>query len=305
MQYIDKIDLNLKIFLGENMKQILLVNNQSLNQQKFLKQNALLLDSAKELNCKLDVKTNFEVCNLLLKQKLKHYDAVLFYDKDIILAKQLEVMGFKLFNCSDAILNCDNKALTEICLCKFALPRPKTVVIPLSFYYNKNDYGKFVENLVSNLHLPLICKEWYGSWGEQVFKLNSVEEIENMIVSHQGKQLLFQEFVEECSGQDVRMNVVDGKVVACMKRFSVNGDFRANLSNGGQMEKYTPTKQEIELALAAAKSVGCDFCGVDILQSKNGPLVCEVNSNAHLLSIFKCTGENVAKDILNYILTQI
>ena len=87
-----------------------------------------------------------------------------------------------------------------------------------------------------------------------------------------------------------------------MKRRSINGDFRANISNGGIMGNYIPTKEEEALALRCAKSVGCDFCGVDILQSTRGPLVCEINSNAHLINIKECSGVNVGEEIIKYIL---
>lgn len=116
------------------MNKILLVNNQSLNQEKFLIQNQLLFDSAKELNCSLDIKTNCDVINILLENNKLDYDAVMFYDKDIILAKTLENMGLKVFNSSEAINNCDNKALTTLCTQKNNIPIPKTSIIPLIFY---------------------------------------------------------------------------------------------------------------------------------------------------------------------------
>lgn len=286
------------------MKKILLIGNKSLNQEKFVEQNALLLNSAEELNCELIIKTNFEVNNLLLNDKLEKYDAVLFYDKDIILAKKLEILGYKLFNSSNAILNCDSKALTEMCLNKANLPRPKTCVIPMTFYYNKDYYKDYIDNLVEYLKLPLICKEWFGSWGQQVYKLSSKEEIQEIIDKKQGKELLFQEYIE-CGNEDIRLNVVGDKVVATMKRKAKANDFRANISNNGSMDTYTPTEKEKELAIKSSKSLGCDFCGVDILQSKNGPLVCEVNSNAQLVNIYKCTGKNVGKEILKYIISKI
>ena len=89
-----------------------------------------------------------------------------------------------------------------------------------------------------------------------------------------------------------------------MHRFSKN-DFRANLSNGGNAENYKPTDIEKEIALKASKALGCDFCGVDILQTKRGPVICEVNSNAHLNNIYKITGMNVANTILKYIVGKI
>lgn len=287
------------------MYKILLVNNVSLNQEKFVTQNALLFQSAQELDCQLDIMTNTSVYDCIINGQQLNYDAVMFYDKDIHLAKTLENMGLKVFNSSDAIANCDSKASTEICLARDNIARPKTCIIPLTFFYHKEYYSNYIDNIIQYLKLPLICKEWYGSWGEQVYKLNSKEEIEAIIDKKQGKELLFQEYIKECKGQDIRINIVGNKVVASMKRTSINDDFRANISNGGTMSNYTPTQEEIDLALKAAKSVGCDFCGVDILQSQKGPLVCEVNSNAHLLNIYACTKENVGKDILGYILEKI
>lgn len=287
------------------MKKILLINNQSLNYEKFIKQNQLLFDAAKELNCELDIKTNCEIICKLNDNSLLQYDGILFYDKDIYLAKTLERLGLKVFNSSDAIAICDNKALTTLALEKANLPIPKTSIIPLIFYYNRDYYNDYVDNLIKELKLPMICKEWFGSWGEQVYLLKSKQDIFDLIDKKQGKELLFQEFIAECSGQDIRINIVGNQIVACMKRKSHNGDFRANISNGGTMEAYTPTTDEINIALKACESVGCDFCGVDILQSKTGPLVCEINSNAHLLNIYKCTGTNVGKEILKYILNKI
>lgn len=286
------------------MKKILLISNACFEIEKIKQQNELLLNAAKELNCQLDIKLNTEVYSELLNNNSINYDAVLFYDKDIMLAQKLENLGLKVFNSSEAIEICDSKAKTQIYLEKNNIPTPKTFILPLVFFYNIKYYVNYVDNLVKSLGLPIIAKEWYGSWGEQVYLLKSQEEILELIERKKGKELLFQEYVEECKGNDIRINIVDGKVVAAMKRYN-SKDFRANISNGGTMEQYNPSKEESTLALKTAKSVGCDFCGVDILQSKKGPLICEVNSNAHLINIHKCTGVNVGKLILEYILCKI
>lgn len=286
------------------MKKILLVSNACFEIEKIKQQNQLLVNSAKQLNCQLDIKFNTDVYVDLLNNNPINYDAILFYDKDVMLAQKLENLGLKLFNSSSAIDICDSKAKTQMCLEKNNIPTPKTFILPLIFFYDIKYYAKYVDSLVENLGLPMIAKEWYGSWGEQVYLLNSKQEILNLIEKKKGKELLFQEYIKECKGTDIRINIVGGKVIASMKRSNPN-DFRANISNGGTMEKYNPTKEEISLALKTAKSVGCDFCGVDILQSNKGPLICEVNSNAHLINIHQCTGENVGKLILEYILCKI
>jgi glutathione synthase/RimK-type ligase-like ATP-grasp enzyme len=91
-----------------------------------------------------------------------------------------------------------------------------------------------------------------------------------------------------------------------MYRYSENGDFRANVSNGGKMKYYEPTKEQIDLAILSCKTLGLDFGGVDILFGENQePIVCEVNSNAHFKNIFDCTGVNVADTIMEYIIKRI
>ena len=84
-------------------------------------------------------------------------------------------------------------------------------------------------------------------------------------------------------------------------RYSLNGDFRSNLTLGGGMEAYTPTPAEAELALSAARELGLTFAGVDVLFGKDGPLICEVNSNAHFKTTLACTGVNMATELLREI----
>lgn len=87
-----------------------------------------------------------------------------------------------------------------------------------------------------------------------------------------------------------------------MYRYSDSGDFRANISNGGKMKQYEPTKQQVKLAIDCVKAIGLDFAGVDLLFDEDEePIVCEVNSNAHFKNIYDCTGVNVAEHIIEYI----
>ena len=87
-----------------------------------------------------------------------------------------------------------------------------------------------------------------------------------------------------------------------MYRYSDQGDFRANLSIGGKMQKYQPTPEQCELALRCCRVIGLDFAGVDLLFGDDDkPIVCEINSNAHFKNIFDCTGVNAAVEIITYI----
>ncbi|MGN1317467.1 MAG: RimK family alpha-L-glutamate ligase, partial [Lachnospirales bacterium] len=102
-------------------------------------------------------------------------------------------------------------------------------------------------------------------------------------------------------GKDIRINMVGDKAVASMIRYNDN-DFRANITNGGKMSVYTPTEDEINMAKEVCNILNLDFGGIDILFGKDGPILCEVNSNAHFKNIFDCTGVNVADYIAEYII---
>ncbi len=286
---------------------ILLINNASLNTDKFKQQNQLLFDAAKDLNIELDVKRNIDIkywydSNGSFLERL-NCDAILFYDKDITLANLLEEKGYKVFNSADCIKNCDNKALTYKILADNKLPIPKTFIFPLLFYPNVQNNILFIEKVENELAYPVVVKKWFGSEGQQVFLVKNRQEFVDLL-NREKQELLIQEYFSECFGSDIRINVVNNEIVASMQRFSKD-DFRANLSNGGVAESYKPTESEKILALKAAKALGCDFCGVDILQTQKGPVICEVNSNAHLNNIYKTTGINVAGKILSYIKNKV
>ena len=92
-------------------------------------------------------------------------------------------------------------------------------------------------------------------------------------------------------------------MAGAMYRYSEN-DFRANITAGGHMHCYEPSEEEILLAIRAAHAVGCSFAGVDLLFGEEGPVVCEVNSNAHFKSLWDCSGVNTAEEIMQYVIQQ-
>jgi ribosomal protein S6--L-glutamate ligase len=109
-----------------------------------------------------------------------------------------------------------------------------------------------------------------------------------------------QEFIAEAKGADIRAFVVDGKVVGAMKRQAKEGEFRSNLHQGGSASVVRLNAEEKETALRAAKAMGLGVAGVDMLQSKRGPLVMEVNSSPGLEGIEKSTGKDIAGKIIQY-----
>ncbi len=267
-----------------------LVVNAYLTGEKFDTLHKHLVDCAESMGISLKIKNNEEM----------HFcaeapDFVLFWDKDVNLAKQLENRGLPVFNSSRSIELCDDKAKTYLAL-EGAVKQPETIIAPLSFF--EADYACFVKKAAERLGLPLVFKECFGSFGEQVFLCESEEEI----LSHiNGRPFLLQRFIAQSKGEDVRLEIVDGRCVSAMKRVNKN-DFRSNITNGGTAQPYDPTDEEIRAAVTACKTLGLTFGGVDIL---SGGYVCEVNSNAHIINIMNATGVDVAPYIFEAILRKI
>ncbi|MBQ8425748.1 MAG: RimK family alpha-L-glutamate ligase [Clostridia bacterium] len=289
--------------------EFLIVLNAGLSSEDFFDKDNFLLNCANELDINLTLKTNTDIKYYYssdgIKVDLPNYDAVLFYSKDIFLAKALEKNGYKVFNSSECIKNCDNKILTYKILAENKLPIPKTFVLPLTFFYNKELLSNFLDMIESELLYPMVAKKWFGSEGKQVFLIKSRNELDTLIRNEHGKELLFQEFFSECSGVDYRLNIVNNKVISAMKRSSLTGDFRSNTSLGGKAENYNPTTEEIELSLKASKVLDCSFSGIDIMHTKKGLIICEVNSNAQLKNILSLSKINAFKLILEYIKNEI
>lgn len=318
-----------------------LVVNEFLQSNKFNEIHEWLVKSAEKLNIKLTLKTNAE---LLIDLQTKDYrrrsekddcclqetdmelnrsnspetnrfhekvsaekpDFILFWDKDTRLARHLEQQGYPVFNSSEAIAACDDKSLTHLALMNAGIPMPRTIVAPMTFdnigYTNTN----FLKEVSERLGFPMVVKECFGSFGQQVYLAKEPEELKALVDRIGTKPMLFQEFIASSSGRDVRLQVVGSKVIAAMYRYSENGDFRANLTIGGKMLPYEPTKEQCELAIRCCEVLGLDYAGVDLLFGEDGTtLVCEVNSNAHFKNIYDCTGVNAADAILSHIVDKL
>jgi RimK family alpha-L-glutamate ligase len=227
-------------------------------------------------------------------------DFALFWDKDLLLAKQFENMGVRVYNSSEAIEACDNKMKTHQVLTEAEIPMPTTIFAPFIYNNMVRKNFEYLDRVIAKLGFPLVVKEAYGSFGQQVALMENREDLETWIVKVGGRPHLYQQYIRESHGEDLRINVVGGKVVAAMKRRS-KADFRANVTLGGTMETYKLSSEEKELAEKVARILGLDFAGVDLLQTQAGPLVCEVNSNVHFKSLYDCTGINMAIHLMRWI----
>ena len=254
----------------------------------------------------VSVRTSTDVFSYLkegnVSVDLPKCDFVLYTDKDHYIAEELELAGYRLFNSSKAIAKCDDKMLTHLTLSNQGIKMPTTVSSALC--YRDNGNRKYLDNIVSIIGIPMIVKENYGSLGRQVYLVNSkaeLLELENKLihVPH-----LFQEFIGSSKGKDYRLIVIGGKVVAQMKRENKHS-YLSNLATGGISSIVDLPKNYIDVAEKAAKILGLDYCGVDILEGKDGePILSEVNSNAFFEGIEKTTGINVARLYVDYILSK-
>ncbi|AXX92822.1 30S ribosomal protein S6--L-glutamate ligase [Malaciobacter molluscorum LMG 25693] len=150
---------------------------------------------------------------------------------------------------------------------------------------------------------PLVLKILEGTQGVGVVLVESEKAAKSVLDAFYGMDvnLLVQEFIEEANGSDIRAFVVDGEVVGAMKRQGAEGEFRSNLHQGGTATAHKLTRKEKSTAIAAAKAMGLGVCGVDMIPSKRGPLVMEVNSSPGLEGIETSTKLDIAGKIMDYI----
>ncbi|MGP4108417.1 ATP-grasp domain-containing protein [Virgibacillus sp. L01] len=285
-----------------------IIYNGYLPGNKFLDFAEWLQDAALKQNIQTDIYKNNKLLPFLSTDKLDLVtknkdlpDFVMFTDKDIYLAKQLELLGIRVFNSGASIEKSDDKIATYQALAYQHLPIPKTIVAPMAYVRSESFNPEDFRESISILDFPMIIKEAFGSFGEQVYLVHSMEEAFEKISKLHGTPFMLQEFISTSHGKDIRLQVVGDEVVAAMTRHASN-DFRANVTAGGTMNKYKPTPEEINIAVAATKAIDADFAGVDLLfGANNKPVICEINSNAHIRNMFDCTGINAAEFMIDYI----
>lgn len=232
---------------------------------------------------------------------LPNYDAVIprigasvtFYGTAVL--RQFEVMGVYPVNESVGISRSRDKLRSMQLLAREGIGLPVTV------FAHKTSQAEEVINLVGGA--PVVIKLLEGTQGIGVVLGETQKAAESIIQAFGGvnTNILVQEFIKEAGGEDIRCLVVGGRVVAAMKRKGKEGDFRSNLHRGGTATAIKVTPAERSTAIAAAKALGLNVCGVDLLRSNHGPVVMEVNSSPGLEGIEKATGIDVASEIIEYI----
>ena len=233
----------------------------------------------------------------------KNADFVVNLDKDKYLPRMLEARGLRLFNTARAVELCDDKMLTYLALAGQGLNLPDTVPAPLCYYPDAPVREDFLHGVAERLGFPLVAKKSFGSWGMDVRLVQNFAELQAVAEEFKLSPHLFQKRVGK-GGEDLRVLVVGGKVVACMQRKN-DADFRSNVEAGGKGSAATPPETFLDAALRCAEVLGLDYCGVDLLDEGGEPYVCEVNSNALFNETERVTGANVAGAFAEHILASL
>ncbi|WP_151669744.1 30S ribosomal protein S6--L-glutamate ligase [Nitrincola schmidtii] len=232
---------------------------------------------------------------------LEDFDAVIprigasitFYGTAVL--RQFEMMNVYPLNESVAISRSRDKLRSLQLLSRRGIGLPVT-----SFAHSPDD----IEDLLSIVGgAPAVIKLLEGTQGVGVVLAETHQAAESVIQAFMGlkQHILVQEFIKESKGSDIRAFVVGGKVVAAMKRQAKDGEFRSNLHRGGTATLCRITPEERTAALRAAKVMGLNVCGVDLLRSNHGPVVMEVNSSPGLEGIEAASGKDVASLIIEFI----
>lgn len=220
-------------------------------------------------------------------------------DLRLTVLKQFQIMGIPVVNEYMAIARAKNKLRTLQILHSLGIPTPRTVAI----------------NALSALDMaipavggsPVIVKDPFGSFGQGVVIAESkraAKSVLGMVKMGYGRSVMIQEYVSESEGRDTRVFVVGDKVVASMERSAQAEEFRSNVELGGETKAVVATDKYAQIALASTRALGLDVAGVDIIESKRGPVVLEVNANPGFKALEAITGIDVASAYIEHALAK-
>lgn len=283
-----------------------------LSRSSYIYSTSRLIEEAKKRGHKVVVVDPLK-CNLVMeknepnihvvKHKLERVDAIIprigssitHYGSAVI--RQFEMMNvFTALN-SNALLRSRDKLRSMQLLSRESIDFPKT------FYTNMNSSLEAEEILEFVGGTPIVVKVLEGTQGVGVMlletKMAAVSVIQAMHSLH--AKIMVQEYIKEAEGKDLRVFVVNNKVVGAMVREGKEGDFRSNLHRGGTATQAKLSKEERFVALQACKAMGLQVAGVDLIRSDRGPLVLEVNSSPGLEGIEAATGVNIAESIIKFV----
>jgi len=221
-----------------------------------------------------------------------------YFIKAII--RHMERLGVTMINGSESIDAVKDKLYSQQILGQSSLPVPKTMLVkhPINL--------KLVE---TNLQYPMIVKTLSGSYGAGVFLVEDRKQFRQLMkmaeITKPSYNIILQEFIQDSFGKDLRVLVVNGKVVGCMMRQSVDGDFRANITRGGEAIPYQIDEDIEWISGECARLLNLDVAGVDLLFNNGSYTICEVNSAPGFEGMEKYTSKNIALEMVNYVVKKI
>ncbi len=210
--------------------------------------------------------------------------------------RQLERLRVPTFNNAAAIETVKDKLFTHQLLAQNKLPIPKTMLakFPVDI--------ALVERL---LGFPVVVKTLSGSQGSGVFLCEDRRKFDELMqlvrATQANANMIFQEFVSATQGRDVRLLVVGGRIVAAMERRSLDGGFKANFSQGGEVRPFKPDRDAEWLALESARILNLDIAGIDLLFDKDGYKICEANSSPGFEGLERCCSIDAAAEIVDFL----
>lgn len=237
-------------------------------------------------------------------QDLVDYDAIIprigssFTRYGSAIVRQFEMQGVYTTTSSIALVRSRDKLRSMQLLARAGVGIPKTL---FARGMNTN-----VEELIEDLGgMPVVIKLARGTHGNGVVLAETRKAAKSVLqafylMDDDGTNILLQEFIKEAAGEDIRAFVVGGKVVASMKRQSLDDDFRSNIHQGGGGSTVKLTDDERKTAQKAARSTGLSICGIDMMRSARGPLVLEVNASPGF-AIEEITKKDIASKIIDYV----
>ncbi len=258
------------------------------------------MDIIDHLKCYINI-TSHRPAIFYQGNKIEGYDAVIprigasvtFFGTAVL--RQFEVMGVYPLNESVAVARSRDK------LRSLQLLARKGIGLPVTVFAHRTGQASHILELLDGA--PVVIKLLEGTQGQGVM-LGETDKSAESIIQAFGKlnaHILVQEFVKEAKGEDIRCLVIGDRVVASMLRKGKEGDFRSNLHRGGSAESIRITPAERSTAVSAAKAMGLNVCGVDLLRSNHGPVVMEVNSSPGLEGVETATKIDIAGKIIQFI----
>mgnify|MGYP003111564391 FL=1 len=217
-----------------------------------------------------------------------------YFIKAII--RHLERLGVILINGSESIDAVKDKLYSQQILGQSNLPVPKTLLVkhPID-----------VEFVEKSLNYPIIVKTLSGSFGAGVFLVENRKQLRQLMrmaeITKPSYNIIIQEFIEDSYGKDLRVFVLNGKVVGCMMRQSTDDDFRANITRGGEGIPYQITEEIEFLSGECARLLNLDIAGVDLLFNNGSYSICEVNSSPGFEGMDNFCKTNIAEQIVTYV----